>query len=134
MERHNSPEKKGTVAKVYGRCASKGACKQNAMDRLVCQRLLKKLHIAGIFHTNLPEKGDTGGGATENRSLSTGYSCDPSWGEREIRYPISIPGERARKCRFEPEGDTRTEYSFSGQIVQRDSERVENVEPTGTHE
>ncbi|RMZ67167.1 hypothetical protein GMOD_00001052 [Pyrenophora seminiperda CCB06] len=32
------------------------------MDLSVYQRLLTKLHIAGVFHTRLPEKDDTGGG------------------------------------------------------------------------
>ena len=43
---------------------------QYAMDLTVCQRLPRKLHIKGIFHAHLPEKGDTGGGATADRSLT----------------------------------------------------------------
>ena len=43
-----------TIAKTSGGCASKGACKQSAVDHKVYQRLLKKLNIAGIFHTHLP--------------------------------------------------------------------------------
>ncbi|EOA88431.1 uncharacterized protein SETTUDRAFT_27243 [Exserohilum turcica Et28A] len=40
------------------------------MDHEVYQRLLAKLHIAGIFHTHLPDKDDTGGGGKANHPLA----------------------------------------------------------------
>lgn len=50
--------------------------KQSAMGHKAYQRLPKKLNIAGIFHTHLPEKDDTDGGVKANLSLTRRVPTD----------------------------------------------------------
>ncbi|KAH6868767.1 hypothetical protein BKA58DRAFT_200507 [Alternaria rosae] len=57
-----------TMAKTSGDMRIRVPVSNIAMDHAVCQKNFRRsLHIAGIFHSHLPEQGDTGGGDTANR-------------------------------------------------------------------
>lgn len=79
-EKRIGPYQRADETGYYARVGLESARTQCAVDHQGLSESFNKLNIAGIFHTHVPEKGHTDGGATASRMpLRTGLQAGTSW-------------------------------------------------------